>query len=53
MQNCVLTSNGRNSSRGLLRGCSQVIILSLAQINFSISFLDQLKENKINLKLPT
>ena len=38
-RNCALTSNGQNSSWNFLKGCSWLIILSLAQIKFSISFL--------------
>ena len=42
LYNCALTSNGQNSFQSFLRGCSWVIILNLAQIKFSISFLDWL-----------
>ena len=40
--NCALTSNGCDSSWSFLRGCSWIIILNLAQIKFSITFLDGL-----------
>ena len=40
--NCALTSNERKSSQRFLRGCSQVITLSLNRVRFSISFLNQL-----------
>ena len=40
--NSALTSNRYNNSQSCLRSYSYVIILNLAQIKFSISFLDQL-----------
>lgn len=42
LYNNALTTNGWNSYQRFLRGCSQVIILNLVQIKFSISFLDWL-----------
>ena len=39
---CALTSGGQNSPWSFLRGSSQVIILNLAWIKFSTSFVDGL-----------
>lgn len=42
LYNCAFISNGQNSSQSFLKGCFRVIVLSLARIKFSISFLDGL-----------